>query len=204
MPGHVIPRQVDAGWVSSFLHEHGAPRARNFSITPTYHHLARVEHHARRARKVPDRCLAWARGQGKGRAHLPLPAPLLAGCPDPVRKLGHQFTCARSRPGLLFKAKLEILHARTILAEVEQAKQRARSKIDVLRLGINLEIDLVFEADWSGEDHLQKLWLAVHHGGFMKGFQGGLQSNHGLRRRPGVAQRLHAAAATGADAVAGK
>ena len=72
---------------------------------------------------------------------------------------------------------------RAVLTEVVEPEQRARSKVNVPRLGINLKIDLVFKANRSGEDYLQKLRLAVHHGSFRKGFQRGLQSGHGLRGR---------------------
>lgn len=92
----------------------------------------------------------------------------------------------RSQTGLLFEAGPEFLHSRPVLAPVEQAEQRAGSKVDALRLGVDPEVDLVPETGGRGEDHLQCQGLAANDGCLGKGLQGGLKQGHGLRRRPGV------------------
>lgn len=77
------------GWPAPRGSAHGLAPAREFDARPAHHHFTRVARQARRARDVPDRCLARLRRDGKG-GYLALPTPLLARRTDPVGELARQ------------------------------------------------------------------------------------------------------------------
>jgi len=98
----------------------------------------------------------------------------------------------------------EHLHAGPVLAEVEQAQQRARPEIDASGRGIDPQVDLVAETKWRREDDLQRQNFSMHDLRLGKSLQRRLELRQRLFRRTAVLQRCEATRSQRVDAAAGQ